>query len=230
MAAIAGAEREGRSLPAHPPDAHARLARGQRRGPGSLSATGAVLTPTSTRQRDASRTPSSARSKNTRERTSASSTPRPLARSSSKAPTRARFLDMLYTNMMSDPEAGPLPLRPDVLRERVLDGRRRRRAHRRGHMALPHHHRRARTVSIGHMEEWLQTEWWDWKVWVVNATEQYRRRSPSSARRPRAAYWKRSAAIWTSQKPKRSPSWRGPKARWRRTSMPASSASPSRAS
>jgi sarcosine oxidase subunit alpha len=23
------------------------------------------------------------------------------------------------------------------------------------------------------MEEWLQTEWWDWKVWVVNATEQY---------------------------------------------------------
>jgi sarcosine oxidase subunit alpha len=24
-----------------------------------------------------------------------------------------------------------------------------------------------------HMEEWLQTEWWDWKVWTVNATEQY---------------------------------------------------------
>ena len=23
-----------------------------------------------------------------------------------------------------------------------------------------------------HMEEWLQTEWWDWKVWVVNVTEQ----------------------------------------------------------
>ena len=22
-----------------------------------------------------------------------------------------------------------------------------------------------------HMEEWLQTEWWDWKVWVVNITE-----------------------------------------------------------
>jgi sarcosine oxidase subunit alpha len=23
-----------------------------------------------------------------------------------------------------------------------------------------------------HMEEWLQTEWWDWNVWVVNITEQ----------------------------------------------------------
>ena len=23
-----------------------------------------------------------------------------------------------------------------------------------------------------HMEEWLQTEWWNWKVWVVNLTEQ----------------------------------------------------------
>lgn len=24
-----------------------------------------------------------------------------------------------------------------------------------------------------HMEEWLQTEWWDWNVWTVNATEQF---------------------------------------------------------
>ncbi|MEC9311346.1 MAG: aminomethyltransferase family protein, partial [Pseudomonadota bacterium] len=24
-----------------------------------------------------------------------------------------------------------------------------------------------------HMEEWLQTEWWDWKVYVANVTEQY---------------------------------------------------------
>jgi sarcosine oxidase subunit alpha len=24
-----------------------------------------------------------------------------------------------------------------------------------------------------HMEEWLQTEWWDWKVYTANATEQY---------------------------------------------------------
>jgi sarcosine oxidase subunit alpha len=24
-----------------------------------------------------------------------------------------------------------------------------------------------------HMEEWLQTEWWDWKVWTVNLTEQF---------------------------------------------------------
>ena len=23
------------------------------------------------------------------------------------------------------------------------------------------------------MEEWLQTEWWDWKVYVTNVTEQY---------------------------------------------------------
>jgi sarcosine oxidase subunit alpha len=25
----------------------------------------------------------------------------------------------------------------------------------------------------GHMEEWLQTEWWDWDVYVANVTEQY---------------------------------------------------------
>ena len=24
-----------------------------------------------------------------------------------------------------------------------------------------------------HMEEWLQTEWWDWKVYVANLTEQF---------------------------------------------------------
>ena len=24
-----------------------------------------------------------------------------------------------------------------------------------------------------HMEEWLQTEWWDWNVYVANLTEQY---------------------------------------------------------
>ena len=23
------------------------------------------------------------------------------------------------------------------------------------------------------MEEWLQTEWWDWQVYVTNATEQW---------------------------------------------------------
>ncbi|MEM1342844.1 MAG: aminomethyltransferase family protein, partial [Pseudomonadota bacterium] len=25
----------------------------------------------------------------------------------------------------------------------------------------------------GHIEEWLQTEWWDWQVYAVNVTEQY---------------------------------------------------------
>ncbi len=25
----------------------------------------------------------------------------------------------------------------------------------------------------GHMEEWLQTEWWDWQVYVANVTEQW---------------------------------------------------------
>ena len=25
----------------------------------------------------------------------------------------------------------------------------------------------------GHMEEWLQTEWWDWKVYTANVTEQW---------------------------------------------------------
>src|SRR5690606_25204025 len=24
-----------------------------------------------------------------------------------------------------------------------------------------------------HMEEWLQTEWWDWQVYTANVTEQY---------------------------------------------------------
>ena len=23
------------------------------------------------------------------------------------------------------------------------------------------------------MEDWLQCEWWDWKVWTANLTEQY---------------------------------------------------------
>jgi sarcosine oxidase subunit alpha len=49
-----------------------------------------------------------------------------------------------------------------------------------------------------HMEEWLQTEWWDWKVYVPPTSPSNTPRSPWSARR-RARCWKSSAA-WTSRR------------------------------
>ena len=88
-----------------------------------------------------------------------------------KGPDAGKFLDMMYTNMMSNLKPGRCRyglmcsengfLTDDGVVARVDE-----------QTWLCH------TTSGGadrihtHMEEWLQTEWWDWKVWVVNVTEQ----------------------------------------------------------
>lgn len=89
-----------------------------------------------------------------------------------KGPDAGRFLDMLYTNMMSTLKVGRCRyglmcsengfLMDDGVVARLSED-----------SFLCH------TTSGGadhihqHMEEWLQTEWWDWKVWVVNVTEEW---------------------------------------------------------
>ncbi|SLN22552.1 Aminomethyltransferase [Pseudoruegeria aquimaris] len=89
-----------------------------------------------------------------------------------KGPDAGRFLDMLYTNMMSTLKVGRCRyglmcnengfLSDDGVVARIDED-----------TWLCH------TTSGGAdrihqwMEEWLQTEWWDWKVYVANLTEQY---------------------------------------------------------
>ena len=89
-----------------------------------------------------------------------------------KGPDAGRFLDMLYTNMMSNLKVGRCRyglmcsengfLMDDGVVARIDED-----------TWLCY------TTSGGadhihqHMEEWLQTEWWDWKVYVANVTEQY---------------------------------------------------------
>ncbi len=89
-----------------------------------------------------------------------------------KGPDADKFLDMLYTNMMSNLAVGKCRyglmcsengfLSDDGVVARLSDD-----------TFLCH------TTSGGSdrihawMEEWLQTEWWDWKVFTANVTEQY---------------------------------------------------------
>ncbi|MFT5005467.1 MAG: sarcosine oxidase subunit alpha [Paracoccaceae bacterium] len=89
-----------------------------------------------------------------------------------KGPDAAKFLDMLYTNMMSSLKIGRCRyglmctengfLSDDGVVARLSED-----------TFLCH------TTSGGSdrihawMEEWLQTEWWDWKVYTANVTEQY---------------------------------------------------------
>ncbi len=89
-----------------------------------------------------------------------------------KGPDAGRFLDMLYTNMMSTLKVGKCRyglmcsengfLSDDGVVARLSED-----------TFLCH------TTSGGSdrihawMEEWLQTEWWDWKVYTANVTEQY---------------------------------------------------------
>jgi sarcosine oxidase, subunit alpha len=89
-----------------------------------------------------------------------------------KGPDAGKFLDMLYTNMMSSLKVGRCRyglmctengfLSDDGVVARLSDD-----------TFLCH------TTSGGSdrihawMEEWLQTEWWDWKVYTANVTEQY---------------------------------------------------------
>ena len=89
-----------------------------------------------------------------------------------KGPDAGRFMDMMYTNMMCN-------LKPGKFRYGLMCSEN-------GFLMddgvvarwdedtwLCHTTTGGADRIHAHMEEWLQTEWWDWKVWVVNATEQY---------------------------------------------------------
>ncbi|WP_439142761.1 sarcosine oxidase subunit alpha family protein [Pseudooctadecabacter sp.] len=89
-----------------------------------------------------------------------------------KGPDAGRFLDMMYTNMMSNLAVGKCRyglmcneqgfLMDDGVVARIDDD-----------TWLCHTTTGGADHIHGHMEEWLQTEWWDWKVYVANVTEQY---------------------------------------------------------
>lgn len=89
-----------------------------------------------------------------------------------KGPDAGKFLDMLYTNMMSNLKPGRCRyglmcsengfLIDDGVVARLDDD-----------TYLCHTTTGGAERIHGHMEEWLQTEWWDWQVYVANVTEQY---------------------------------------------------------
>ncbi|QIE44962.1 sarcosine oxidase subunit alpha family protein [Pseudohalocynthiibacter aestuariivivens] len=89
-----------------------------------------------------------------------------------KGPDAGKFLDMLYTNMMSSLKPGRCRyglmcnengfLIDDGVVARIDDD-----------TFLCHTTTGGAESIHGHMEEWLQTEWWDWDVYVANLTEQY---------------------------------------------------------
>ena len=89
-----------------------------------------------------------------------------------KGPDAGKFLDMLYTNMMSTLKPGKCRyglmcsengfLSDDGVVVRLDE-----------ETFLCHTTTGGAERIHGHMEEWLQTEWWDWQVYVTNATEQW---------------------------------------------------------
>ncbi len=89
-----------------------------------------------------------------------------------KGPDAGKFLDMLYTNMMSTLKIGKCRyglmcsengfLIDDGVVARIDED-----------TWLCHTTTGGAERIHAHMEEWLQTEWWDWKVYVANVTEQY---------------------------------------------------------
>ena len=89
-----------------------------------------------------------------------------------KGPDAGRFLDMMYTNMMSNLAPGKCRyglmcsengfLIDDGVVARIDDD-----------TWLCHTTTGGAETIHGHMEEWLQTEWWDWQVFTANVTEQY---------------------------------------------------------
>ncbi len=89
-----------------------------------------------------------------------------------KGPDAGKFLDMMYTNMMSTLKPGKCRyglmcsengfLIDDGVVARIDDD-----------TWLCHTTTGGAESIHAHMEEWLQTEWWDWKVYVANVTEQY---------------------------------------------------------
>ena len=89
-----------------------------------------------------------------------------------KGSDAGKFLDMMYTNMMSTLKPGKCRyglmcsengfLIDDGVVARIDDD-----------TWLCHTTTGGADRIHQHMEEWLQTEWWDWKVYVANVTEQY---------------------------------------------------------
>ncbi len=89
-----------------------------------------------------------------------------------KGPDAGRFLDMLYTNMMSSLKPGKCRyglmctengfLTDDGVVARIDDD-----------TFLCHTTTGGADRIHAHMEDWLQCEWWDWKVYTANVTEQY---------------------------------------------------------
>ena len=87
-------------------------------------------------------------------------------------PDAGKFLDMLYTNMMSTLKIGKCRyglmcsengfLIDDGVVARIDE-----------QTWLCHTTTGGADSIHAHMEEWLQTEWWEWKVYVTNVTEQY---------------------------------------------------------
>jgi len=89
-----------------------------------------------------------------------------------KGPDAGRFMDMMYTNMMSSLKIGRCRyglmcsengfLSDDGVVARIDDD-----------TWLCHTTSGGADRIHAHMEEFLQTEWWDWKVFTANLTEQY---------------------------------------------------------
>ncbi|SFM11537.1 sarcosine oxidase subunit alpha family protein [Shimia aestuarii] len=89
-----------------------------------------------------------------------------------KGPDAAKFLDMLYTNMMSTLKPGKCRyglmcnengfLIDDGVVARIDE-----------ETFLCHTTTGGAERIHGWMEDWLQCEWWDWKVYTANVTEQY---------------------------------------------------------
>ena len=89
-----------------------------------------------------------------------------------KGPDAGKFLDMLYTNLMSNLKIGHCRYGLMCSENGFLSDD--------GVVArLDENTYLCHTTSGGSdrihawMEEWLQTEWWDWKVYTANVTEQY---------------------------------------------------------
>ncbi len=89
-----------------------------------------------------------------------------------KGPDAGKFLDMMYTNMMSTLPIGKCRyglmcsengfLVDDGVVVRMAED-----------TWLCHTTTGGAERIHAHMEDWLQCEWWDWKVYVANVTEQY---------------------------------------------------------
>ncbi|MBO9464980.1 sarcosine oxidase subunit alpha family protein [Tropicibacter sp. R15_0] len=88
-----------------------------------------------------------------------------------KGPDAGKFMDMMYTNMMSNLKIGKCRyglmctengfLTDDGVVARIDED-----------TWLCHTTTGGADRIHAHMEEWLQTEWWDWKVYTANITEQ----------------------------------------------------------